>query len=162
MVFQKCSSQKVATIALVKAHEKGEQMKKLNIINLICVGIALILEIIPYGIKMKWADFFFEKFTLHSYFDLTPWAYGDTGPFLCGIFTAVIFIMLLLRLFVRPHKSYLVIICALTITAAIFSAVPAFFGSYTLIGLFITILLGVSTEVTALMCMERRESRIKK
>lgn len=130
-------------------------MKKLNIINLILVGIALTLEIIPFGVRMKWADFFFERYTYHSYFDLTLWGYGDMGPFICGILTSVMFIMLFVRLFFKPHKSYLVVICVLGVAAATVSVIPAFFGSYTIIGLIITILLGAATEVTALMHMSK-------
>ena len=130
-------------------------MKKLNIINLICVGVALALEIIPFGIQMKWADFFFEKYTYHSYFDLTVWGYGDMGPFICGILTSVVFAMLIARLFFKPHKSYNLAMCVLSVAGATFSVIPSFFGSYTLIGLIITILLGVSTEISALMFMNK-------
>ena len=134
-------------------------MKKLNIINLIFVGIALVLEIIPYGVRMKWADFFFEKYTFHSYFDLTLWGYGDVGPFLCGILTAVVFVMLALLLFFKPHRVYIIFICILTVGAAIFSTIPSFFGSYTLVGLIITVILGVSTEISALMYMDRTDKQ---
>ena len=122
-------------------------MKKLKVVNLICLLSALVLEILPYGVKMKWADFFYESYTFHSYFDLTVWGYGDMGPFLCGAFTVVILGMVFATLFFKPKKSYLFALCAMGIASVMLSVIPSFFDSYTVFGLIITALLAVSAEL---------------
>ena len=132
-------------------------MKKLNIINLICVGVALALEIIPYSIKMNWENFFYETSTFHSYFDPQVWENGDKGSIFCGIITAILFVMVLLRLFIKPHRAYIVVMCVLAVSGAMLSAFPVLFDAYTLMGLAITILLGASCEVSVLMHMEQKK-----
>ena len=131
-------------------------MKKLKIVNLICLASALVLEILPYGVKMKWADFFYENYTYHSYFDLTVWGYGDMGPFLCGALTVIILGMLFATLFFKPKKPYLFSLCALGIAAVMLSIVPTFFGSYTVFGLIITALLVVSAELNIMIYLNNK------
>ncbi len=131
-------------------------MKKLKIVNLICLLSALILEILPYGVKMKWADAFVERYTLHSYFDLTVWGYGDMGPFLCGALTVIILGMLFASLFFKPEKSYLFSLCALGLGAVMLSVVPSFFGSYTVLALIITALLVVSAELNIVTYLKNK------
>lgn len=132
-------------------------MKKLKILNVVFVSVALILEILPFGVKMKWADFFYEKSTYHSYFDLTVWGYGDMGPFICGILTSVLLIMLVLTFFKKPKKAYLFSVCAIGLCTTMVSVIPAFYDSYTLIGLIITVILGASTELSVMMYMNTKK-----
>lgn len=134
-------------------------MKKLRIANLICVCLALVLEILPFGVRMKWADFFYENSTYHSYFDLTVWGYGDMAPFLCGIFTIAIIVLLSIWLFREQSRAYSLILCAVSLVTVILSIVPAFFDSYTLFGLIITILLAVSTEMSILAFLDYKKNK---
>ena len=131
-------------------------MKKLKIVNLVCLLAALVLEILPWGVKMKWADFFAERYTFHSYFDLTVWGYGDMGPFLCGALTVIILGMLFATLFFKPKRAYLFSLCALCIAAVMMSVIPTFFGSYTVLGLIITALLIVSAEINIIAYIKNK------
>ena len=131
-------------------------MKKLKIVNIITVLAALVLEILPYGVRMKWADFYLERYTFHSYFDLTVWGYGDMGPFVCGVLTSVMLIMLCVSLFLNPKKQYNIVLIAVSISAAMLSVVPSFFGSYTVVGLVITTLLIVSSELSVVSYIKNK------
>lgn len=134
-------------------------MKKLKIANLICVCVALVLEILPFSVRMKWADFFYENSTYHSYFDLTVWGYGDMGPFLCGIFTIAIIALLAIWLFKEQKRAYSFALCAVGLVTVMLSIVPAFFDSYTLFGLIITVLLSVSTEMSILTFLDYKKNK---
>ncbi|MBQ8145609.1 MAG: hypothetical protein IJ039_02395 [Clostridia bacterium] len=125
-------------------------MKK-KIVSLVSLAIALILEIIPYGVRLKWADFYAERYTSHSYFSLIPWGYGDMGPFLCGILTVVLLLMLSATLILKEKKWYSLTVAILNLIAVILSIIPAFFNSYTLIGFIITVLLAVSCEINLMI-----------
>lgn len=134
-------------------------MKKLKIANLICVCVALALEILPFSVRMKWADFFYENSTYHSYFDLTVWGYGDMGPFLCGLFTVTIIVLLAVSLFKKTNRTYSFVLCAVGLVTVMLSIVPAFFDSYTLFGLIITILLSVSTEMSIIAFLDYKKNK---
>ena len=131
-------------------------MKKLKILNLASLIIALVLEILPFGVKMVWAGFFEEQVTYHSYFDLTVWGYGDMGPFLCAVLTCVAVIMLFISLFKNVQKPYMICVCAISLASTMLSVVPALFNSYTLMGLIITALLAASTELSIMQCIEKK------
>ncbi|MBO4983519.1 MAG: hypothetical protein J6D23_05625 [Clostridia bacterium] len=125
-------------------------MKK-KIVSLSMLTVALILEIIPYGVRLKWADFYVERYTSHSYFSLIPWGYGDIGPFLCGILTIALMAMLTIALFIKEKKGYSLAIVIINLIAVIMSLIPTFFNSYTLIGFIITVLLAVSCEINLMI-----------
>ncbi len=128
-------------------------MKK-KIISLSSLVIALIFEIIPYGVRLKWADFYAERYTSHSYFSLIPWGYGDMGPFLCGILTVVLLLMLSGTLIFKEKKGYSLAVVIINLIAVIMSIIPAFFNSYTLIGFIITVLLALSCEINLMIHMK--------
>ena len=132
-------------------------MKKLKIANLICVCVALVLEVLPFGVCLKWADFYYENATYHSYFDLTVWGYGDMGPFLCGLFTVAVIGLLTFSLFKKTNRTYSFALSAVGLVTAMLSTVPAFFGSYTVFGLIITILLAVSTEISIITFLNQKK-----
>lgn len=134
-------------------------MKKLKIANLICVCVALVLEVLPFGVCLRWADFYYENATYHSYFDLTVWGYGDMGPFLCGLFTVAILALLAVSLFKKTNRTYSFVLCAVGLVTVMLSVVPAFFDSYTLFGLIITILLAVSTEMSILVFLNQDKNK---
>ena len=125
-------------------------MKK-KIVSISSLVIALVLEIIPYGVRLKWADFYVERYTNHSYFSLIPWGYGDMGPFLCGILTVALLIMVSATLIFKEKKGYTLGIVIVNLIAVVMSIVPALFNSYTLIGFIITVLLAVSCEINLMI-----------
>ena len=122
-----------------------------KIINISMLAIALVLEIIPYGVRLKWADFYVKRYTNHSYFSLIPWGYGDMGPFLCGILTVALLIMVSATLIFKEKKSYTLAVVIVNLIAVVMSIVPALFNSYTLIGFIITVLLAVSCEINLMI-----------
>ena len=125
-------------------------MKK-KIVSISALVIALVLEIIPYGVRLKWADFYVERYTNHSYFSLIPWGYGDMGPFLCGILTVALLIMVSATLIFKEKKGFTLAVVIVNLIAVVMSIVPALFSSYTLIGFIITVLLAVSCEINLMI-----------
>ena len=130
-------------------------MKKTKIIGTVFLLIALILEIIPYGIKMKWADQFTKRVTYHSYFDGIVWGYGDIAPLCASVLTVVILIMLTVSIFVNCQRAYTLALSVLSLITVILSIVPVLFDSYTLIGGIITACLCVAFEITVLINIKR-------
>lgn len=129
-------------------------MKKLRIINISCLAVALILQIIPYGISLKWEGFFFESITYHSYFDSSIIEKVSIAPMLCGIFTSILVALIAIAFFVRVGKLYLFSTCAVGLAAVILSIIPAFYSAYTLMGLIASVLLAASMELTVMMYLE--------
>ena len=90
---------------------------------------------------------------------MTVWGYGDMGPFLCGIFTIAIIALLAIWLFKEQKRAYSLALCAVGLVTVMLSIVPAFFDSYTLFGLIITILLSVSTEMSILAFLDYKKNK---
>ncbi|MBO5261528.1 MAG: hypothetical protein J6B45_00620 [Clostridia bacterium] len=133
-------------------------MKKVKIASTVCLGIALILQILPFGVIMKWATMFERKVTYHSYFDLLVFGYGDIGPFFCAVLTTVAFGMMICSFCVKSlknnwiyHLSYTIII----FVSVIFSLIPTIFQAYSVFGLFITLCLSVATELNFMLFINR-------
>ena len=132
-------------------------MKKVKIINAVCVLIALTLEIIPFGIIMRW-DSFYQEATYHSYFDLAVFESGDIGPFFCAIITAVLLVMSVLPFFINLENGAWQLACAFTaLSGVVLSLVPTFFDGYSIFGLFITIMLSVATELNFMQFINRKK-----
>ena len=131
-------------------------MKKIKIINAIVLLAALVLEILPYGGRINWESFFFESTTRHSYFDLTLWEYGNVSPFFCAILTCVLLLLAIVAIFVKTNKFYMFFMSTIALVTTMISVVPTFQNAYTLIGLIITVLLGVSTEM-GIICYTKYE-----
>ena len=131
-------------------------MKKTKIASIIFIGIALVLEILPFGVIMRW-DSFYGSTTYHSYFDLKVFEYGDIGPFFCAILTAVAFGMMLASLFFKENKIYLLSVTAITFSSVILSLIPTFYEGYSIFGVIITVALSVATELNAMRLLNERK-----
>lgn len=129
-------------------------MKKFKIINACVLAIALVLEILPYGGRLNWGNFFFESTSYHSYFDLFLWENGNIGPFFCGILTSLLLLLAIASIFVKTNKFYLFSMCAISLVTTMVSIAPTFQNTYTLVGLVITILLGASAELSIVCYMK--------
>lgn len=69
-------------------------MNKKNIIPFIFTAAAVILEALPYGVKLTFAlDAGETKEELFSYFSLTPYGYANFMPFITAIFTCVLLVL---------------------------------------------------------------------
>ena len=131
-------------------------MKKIRIASTVLAGIALVLEILPLGIIMKW-DSFYQEATFHSYFDLEVFKLGNIGPFFCAILTAVVFCMLLVSNFFKMHWVYTLSVCALAFATVVLTLTPTLYDQYSVFGLVITVLMSVSAEMITMVFVNRNK-----
>ncbi len=115
-------------------------MKKKQL-YLLCPFITLILEILPYGAVLNFANPEGNSWhRTYSYFSLTPFGYANFAPFITAIITCAIITLLVVILFVNKP-------CILRITKVLvcigiaLSLCPLFYGidNYSIVGLLITI-----------------------
>ena len=70
--------------------KKNLSHKSPALVPFIALVLAIILEILPYGVTMRFAkgpgEYYLET---HAYFSLLPVGYGDVLPLFIGILTAV-------------------------------------------------------------------------
>ena len=132
-------------------------MKKNRIVSIICVGIALLLEILPFGIIVKGDNSFYQEATFHSYFDVGLFEYGNIGPFFCAILTSILLCMLIAEAFFKPNKIYFLLESAFTLATVILSLLPTFFEAYSIFGVIITVCLSVATEINVIQYLNERK-----
>ena len=131
-------------------------MKKVKIVSAACVLIALVLEILPFGVIMH-SNSFYQEATYHSYFDLTVFTSGDIGPFFCAVLTAVLLVMSVLPFFFKFKDVYALAMSIVALCTVVLSLVPTFYEGYSIFGLFITILLSVATELDFMQFVNRKK-----
>ena len=95
---------------------------KIKKISLVVLSIAaIILEILPYGVVMLWANPEGEPWReTFSYFDLFPFGYANFGPLITAILTCVITIMCTVSLFCDSkgiRSGIFGLACAATVTS---------------------------------------------
>lgn len=108
---------------------------------------ALILELLPYGAVLNFGHpaedgtMIYSRAT-YSYFDLTPFGYANSGPFLTAMLTCALLLFAVIFC-IRGKIIFLRISRILTGIAVFTSIMPLFLGIevYSIIGLAITILL---------------------
>ena len=111
--------------------------KKLTI--LFTTLVALVLEILPYGAVLNFANPEGEPFrATFSYFDLTPYGYANFGPFITAILTCVLLVLSVIKLFVDKGEKAIKIISIIALTT---SLMPLLVNCYSMIGGAISILL---------------------
>ncbi len=130
-------------------------MKKVKIASAVCVFIALVLEILPFGVIMRW-DSFYQEATYHSYFDLKVFEEGDIGPFFCALLTAILLVMSVLPIFLKFKDVYVLATAFVALAAVVLSLIPTFYNGYSIFGLFITIALSVATELNFMQYVNRK------
>ncbi len=105
--------------------------------------IAVILEILPGGVAMNFADIdaltgeikvSVEKY---SYFSMMPFGYGNHFPLITAALTCVIAVLAAVYAF-TGKRPFVNAVFGLSIAALVVSVVPVVFRSYTLTGIFIT------------------------
>ena len=131
-------------------------MKKVRIAGSICTALALVFEILPFGIIMKW-DGFYQESTFHSYFDTEVFGYGNIGPFFCAIFTSILLCMMLSTLFFKAHRAYTLSVCIMAFATVVLSLTPTLYNQYSLYGVIITVLLSVSAELFTMAYINRNK-----
>lgn len=126
----------------------------LEFISLGALATAIILELLPNGVVLWWATPPGEplKSTYCSYFDPLAYGYAHFSPLITAVLTAVAAILTIIAIIAGSKHTKLrnaLFIC-LTVTTAI-SMCPVLYGFkyVTLIGVFITVALGISAVTRA-------------
>lgn len=121
----------------------------LESISLGALAAAIVLELLPNGVIIWWAapPGVEPKPDLYSYFDILPFGVAMFPPFITALLTVAVtiftvIVMLLGKRFTKPRNALFVCII---VTAAI-SACPVLYGFkyVTVIGVLITLMLGIS------------------
>lgn len=94
-------------------------MKKKRFLYLILPIITMILEILPYGAVLNFANPEGEPWRkTFSYFSLTPFGYANFAPFITAIITCIIFVLLIVYCITGKHRLIVIarnILCVCTI-----------------------------------------------
>lgn len=119
-------------------------MKKSKFLVWILPVIAIILEILPNGVAMRFATQPGEPLVIThtSYFDLLPVGYANFTPLFTAILTIVLLITLLFYM-VKSNSKLWKTGKIVSLIAAILSLCPMLFESYTVIGGLISVSLFV-------------------
>ena len=105
--------------------------------------VALILELLPYGVVLNFANPEGEPWRrTYSYFSMMPFGYANIGPLITAILTCVLFVLVVVYLF-KPRKGLNTAILNVAGFATAASILPLMFGFdyITVIGVIITLLL---------------------
>lgn len=88
-------------------------MKKRLLLHIPVVLSALILEALPCGAILNFADPGGSTKMAYSYFSLTPFGYANFGPFLTAILSCVLLVLLLLGILLNKQgfRTVTEIIC---------------------------------------------------
>ncbi len=124
-------------------------MKKIKITMLVSYIVALILELLPYGAVLNFANPEGEPWrNTYSYFDLTPFGYANFGPFLTAILTCALLLITVILLF-KNAKGLMKIARILGVISVVTSLMPFMFGGdyITVIGVAITVVLALGVCV---------------
>lgn len=127
-------------------------MKKFSL--LICPLVILILELLPFGAVLNFANPEGEPFCeTFSYFSLTPFGYANFGPFITAVLSCILLISVIIYVLKGKLKKFSII---LGIVACAISLSPLLFGLqyYSVIAGLITFFLGL--EVMLIDFLEMR------
>lgn len=105
--------------------------------------VALILELLPYGVVLNFANPEGEPWRrTYSYFSMMPFGYANFGPLITAILTCVLLVLVVIYLF-KSRKGLNTAILNVAGFATATSLLPLMFGFdyITVIGVIITALL---------------------
>jgi hypothetical protein len=123
-------------------------MKGLKITSIITTVFLIVLELIPFSIKLNWVDSGgMSSTSYHSYFESIPWGRGVVGPLICAILSVILLSLLLLSFFIENNKAFYITLCALPWLALLGSLSAMISDSYTLLGGIIGAVLIVLAEL---------------
>ena len=118
-------------------------MKKKKVLYLILPIITLILEALPYGAVLNFANPEGEPWRkTYSYFSLTPFGYANGAPLFTAIITCIIFLLLVIYCFTNK-ETFVIKAKNILYVCIVFSFGPLIFGikSFSFIGLLISLTL---------------------
>ncbi len=105
--------------------------------------IALILELLPYGVVLNFANPEGEPWRrTYSYFSMMPFGYANFGPLITAILTCILLVLVTIYLF-KPRKGLNTSILNVSGFATAASLMPLMFGFdyITVIGVIIILFL---------------------
>lgn len=115
--------------------------RKQTVIVLAILAVILVLELLPYGAVLHFANPEGEPFReTFSYFDLTPYSYANFGPFITAVLTCVLFVISIINLLVDNYKIKTTI-KIVSLIALVVSLAPLIVNCYSVLGGVISILL---------------------
>ena len=118
-------------------------MKKKSLLLLILPVMTVILELLPWGVVLNFANPEGEPYRrTYSYFSLTPYGYANFSPFITALLTCAILILIFTYI-AKPRSVLYKVISLISIIAFIISLAPLLYGirNFTVIGAFISVLL---------------------
>lgn len=128
-------------------------MKRKSAMTLISF-LVIVLEIIPTGVVCLFSDD--NGVTIKktfSYFDLTPYAYGDFAPFITALLSCLTLILCIVYC-LRGRRSINSAIAIFSLFAAFISVIPIIYEDYTIVGVIISA--GLMTTFTLSVLEKRR------
>jgi hypothetical protein len=109
---------------------------------------ALLLEVLPYGVCLNFANPEGDSFRrLFSFFSLTPYGYGQVFPFFCALLTVAL-LPLTTAYFLKPKRGLLLAVRILS-----FSVVLFLFLSYCFFGFLYITYVGIAVLMVMLACL---------
>lgn len=76
-------------------------MKRIRVVAVLFSAIAVVLEALPWGAKLRFADpEGADAVSCFSYFDPITYGYADFAPLVCAALTVCTVVLLIVRLFV--------------------------------------------------------------
>ena len=121
--------------------------KKLTI--LFTTLVALVLEILPYGAVLNFANPEGESWRrTFSYFDLTPFGYANFSPFIVALLTCALLVLTIVSMLTQ--KSLRKPIIAVSVIAAVLSFAPLLMGIkyYSVVGALISATLAIIAVIS--------------
>ena len=117
-------------------------MKVKKTLFLLIPVITLVLEALPYGAVLIFADMEESLYQTFSYFSLTPFGYANFGPFVTSVLTCLLLLLGVISA-LRYRKGLNTTIIVVSAVAFVASLAPLFFGIdyFTIIGAVISVLL---------------------
>lgn len=79
-------------------------MKKRAYTLLILPVVAIVLEALPYGVVLQFADEIQTYRETFSYFSLTPYGYANFGPLIAAVLTCVTLLLVIILLAKKEEK----------------------------------------------------------
>ena len=121
--------------------------KKLTI--LFTTLVALVLEILPYGAVLNFANPEGESWRrTFSYFDLTPFGYANFSPFIVALLTCALLVLTIVSMLTQ--KTLRKPIIAVSVIATVLSFAPLLMGIkyYSVVGALISATLAIIAVIS--------------
>ena len=134
-------------------------MKKIRFLLPVCPLAAVMLELLPYGVVLRFGQPDGEPIRqTFSYFSLMPYGYATFSPLITAVMSSVLLILALAAV-IRPRAKRLRANGNLAATAAVLSIAPWVmrgFPYFTAIGGLVTLLLALHT-VLIIVLLRKKE-----